>query len=162
MSIDIQEIRKFNYRKKIENEIEFLSNSDLNLSMFNNKDDIVIDNRIDYLKYLINETNEKTIAADTVTDKQKIINHISKYVYKKHWNKLYKYHKIEKIKEYINEIVQNENLKNNIIKSLTKYITDGYLNNTNSVVYDPNREKILKMPCLNIDYKNNIYNINIK
>lgn len=94
-------------------------------------------------------------------NKKQLIDEMEKHIYKKQWNKLTPFHKIVKIKEYMNEHYKDLSMCADITEELVNYIDDGKINTKKFVVYNPNEEKILKLPCLVINSKKNSYHIKI-
>lgn len=112
------------------------------------------------LKNLENQ-NFPTNITDQENKKQLMINEMEKYIYKKQWNKLTPFHKAVKIKEYMSEHYLEHPLKKSIINELVDYVEAGKLNTKKFVIYNPNEEKILKLPCLTINDNKNTYQVKI-
>ncbi|AEX61712.1 hypothetical protein mvi_514 [Megavirus vitis] len=87
-------------------------------------------------------------------------------VYKKPWNKLKEFHKIMKIKEYINKLtyvkkITNSDMENNK-ESLIKEIILGlkskkFNKNKSEIIYDYEKMEITSMSCLDYNKKKGIY-----
>lgn len=73
---------------------------------------------------------------------------IEKYIYKKPWGRLSQYHKMEKIKEYMEEHEKDPVRRKKIVKEMEEYIYSKRLGSKKSVVYDPKIERIIKIPAL--------------
>jgi len=52
-------------------------------------------------------------------------------------------------------------MQNEIIEQLIKYANEGRINTKKYIVYDPNAEKILLMPCLIIDIDKKTYQLKV-
>lgn len=109
----------------------------------------------------LEDQNFPTNITEKENKKQQMINEMEKYIYKKQWNKLTPFHKIVKVKEYIEEHYSEHSLKKSIIGNLVDFIEAGKLNTKKFVIYNPNEEKILKLPCLTINDSKNTYQIKI-
>lgn len=109
------------------------------------------DTNLDRINILLNIINE--LEGNKIKDKiHNFFDNIDKLVYKKPWKRLPEFHKIIKIKEYLDEKYKT-NDKRNIIEELlintikTKDTTKG-----NYIIYDENICKITDIPGLkNID-----------
>lgn len=137
------------------NEISYFTNTQ-SKNYFTISDEDV-KKRIDCIKSIVNNLQliqKKPTVADLFTE-------IDKHIYKKPWNRLQSFHKIIKIKEYIDTKFGNGTLQNAIILELNKHINDGKLNTKKSVDYDKDLEKIISIPILTIDLKNNKYSIKL-
>lgn len=66
-------------------------------------------------------------------------------VYAKKWNRLPNYHKIQKIREYLNVKYPDEKQRNEIDNKLTEMINNGTLNSCKFVDYDSTTHKINKI-----------------
>jgi len=69
---------------------------------------------------------------------------IDKYIYKCEWTKLREFHKIVKLKEYVNSLKANKDTKNELIKILEKQLRNKELKNK-QVNYTPSNETITKI-----------------
>jgi len=162
ISNQFETIRRQNYEQRLKNELDYIGTA-FNNNIFANFQDINIEDRkltiqllLDHIGIIhtgIYETNQQK--------KDIIINEIEKYVYKKQWNKLTAFHKIVKINQFMTENYPDDPFHKSITDNLIKYIEDGKINTKKFVVYDPNLEKILSLPCLNIDKGKQTFNIKI-
>jgi len=158
ISTQIDLVKINNLTRKFKMEYDYLSNN-CNMNIFTNVPNIEL--RLKNLEYLL-ETISINKQNETIQQKRNnIFKEINKYTYKKQWNKLLPFHKIFKIKEFINEIILDKNMQNEIIDKLSNYINTGKINTKKYVVYDPNLEKILSIPCLIYNNDNNTYKLNI-
>ena len=66
-------------------------------------------------------------------------------VYTKKWNKLPNYHKVQKVKEYMDEKYKNDPKRSEIEKLLNTRIKEGKLNSCKFVDYDSIKLKIIKI-----------------
>ena len=155
-SLEIEEVRLKNFNKKLSNELDYFHDSK-NINIFTNIQEQDMNTRIKILQLLLNVPVKKI---DTVQQqKENMFKEIDKYTYKKQWNKLAAFHKIVKIKEYIKETVLDETMQDEIILKLSKYTEENSINSKKYIVYDPNTEKILSMPCLVIDIDKKTYQL---
>lgn len=155
-SLDIEEIKIKNFNKKLSSELDYFNDSK-NINIFTNIQDLDMNERITTLQYLLNVPVKKI---DTLQQqKDNMFKEIDKYTYKKQWNKLATFHKIVKIKEYIKEAIIYEEIQNELILKLTKYAEENSINSKKYVVYDPNSEKILSMPCIIIEADKKTYQL---
>lgn len=155
-SLEIEEAKQANFNRQLTNELEYL-NSSKNTNIFTNIQEQDINNRKVILQSLLNIPIKKIDTAQQ--QKDNMFKELDKYIYKKQWTKLTAFHKIVKIKEYINETVSDNSMKDEIITQLCKCAEQNSINPKKYVIYDPNAEKILSMPCLIIDEEKNTYQI---
>lgn len=153
---DIENARHTNFIDKIIGELDYLTNLKPT-NIFANGSDIDISNRIQILQSLANVQIKPTNTLQQ--QKDNMFKEIEKYVYRKMWNKLTGFHKVIKLKEYFNENVNDEKTRDELIEKFTKYAEHGMINTKKFVIYDPNTEKILSMPCLLIDDEKNTYKL---
>lgn len=160
-AVIIENIRHSNYASKLQNELDYINNGG-NVNIFSNSSDYDIDERKQTLEKLVNGKIE-TPSSETnkTTAKDDLFKEIDKLTYKKQWNKLFPFHKIVKIKEYVSDHVEDQKLQEEIIEEMTKYANEGRINTKKYVVYDPNSEKILSFPCLIVDNNKNTFQIKI-
>lgn len=153
---DIENARHANFISKITEELDYLTRTNPT-NIFVNISDMDIDNRIQILQKF---ANIQIKPVNTLQQQKNIMfKEIEKYVYRKMWNKLTGYHKTIKLKEYFNETVADETMRNELIEKFVKYAENGMINTRKFVIYDPNTEKILSLPCLTIDSEKNIYKL---
>lgn len=141
----IETIKLDNFNRKLKNELEYIKNSG-NMNLFSNATEYNIEERITLLETLLNIPVDKKDSMQQ--QKDNIFKEIDKYTYKKQWNKLLPFHKIVKLKEYMQNNVQDEQMRNELVEKLSKFAEEGRINTKKYIVYDPNAEKILSMPCL--------------
>lgn len=155
-SQEIEDIKAANFNRQLTNELEYLD-SQKNLNIFTNIQEHTVDNRKLILQSLLNLPVKKI---DTVQQqKDHMFKELDKFTYKKQWNKLLPYHKIVKIKEYMAENIQDEQMREEIISKLSKCAEQNSINSKKYIVYDPNLEKILLVPCLIIDIEKKTYQL---
>ncbi|ARF09807.1 hypothetical protein Indivirus_3_56 [Indivirus ILV1] len=136
-----------NFNAKINCELEYLKNVGI-LTPFENGYDIVLEERIALLEKI---SKQPGIYQNNVQQqKETIFKEIDKYTYKKQWNKLPPFHKTVKLTEYLDEHIQDKQIKNELLEKLKDHATNGRINTKKYVVYDPNEEKILLLPCLKV------------
>lgn len=89
------------------------------------------------------------------------------YVFNRPWNKLREFHKIMKIKEFIDDLNFGNATFKNIIKNKT-YLRDEICSglklkkfgkNKSEIIYDPEKMVIKSIGCLYFDKKKNLYKI---
>lgn len=155
----IEIVRTNNIRLKYTNELEYLNQNGA-LNIFVNGQDHDMEMRKQSLENMLKI--EPTVVTNKPKEtKEDIFKEIDKYTYRKQWNKLIAFHKIVKIREYINEHVTDLEMQKEIIEKLKVYAEENRINTKKYVVYDPNAEKILSFPCLIIDNEKNTYQIKI-
>lgn len=161
VSLYLENLRENNFKTKIKNELDYLKEEEKNISIFTNYSDFDIDERIVMLEKLLNINNNIKKNITVQQKKDNLIAEIEKYIYRKQWNKLKSFHKIVKLKEFIKENYGEGDLQNDITNDLCKYADEGRINTKKYVIYDPNAEKILSMPCLTVDVEKKTYLIKI-
>ena len=154
----IETIKNNNFNRKIQNELDFLKEK-TNVGQYINIQELDIDTRTKILESLLNVPIKEQTSVQQQRDKMN--SEMNKYVYRKQWNKLQPIHKSIKIKEYVTENVKSETIRNEIIENLTKHVNNGMVNTKKYVIYDPNAEKILSLPCLVVDNEKNTYQLKI-
>lgn len=158
ISEQLDTIKNNNFKDKIKNELEYFQTIGI-LTPFENGHDISIEERIKLLETVLDQPE---IYQNTVQQQRDtIFQEIDKYTYKKQWNKLPSFHKIVKIKEYLDANVQNKKMRDELLKKLTEHANNKRINTKKYVIYDPNKEEILSMPCIEIDDDNKSYKLNI-
>ena len=161
ISSQLDIIKIENFKRKIKNELDYLKEDIKNLSLFINSSECVIEERIFILEKLLNKNHELNKNETGQQKKENIIAEIEKYTYRKQWNKLPSFHKNVKLKEFIKNNYGDGELQNEIIEKLSEYSNEGRINTKKYIIYDPNSEKILSMPCLFIDFPKKVYSIKI-
>jgi len=156
-ALQIENIKINNFNNKLKNELNYLKEENNSVTSFTN-----LSNRYDRIK-LLEIILEIPIDQQTSVEQQKetMIKEMSQYVYRKQWNKLHEFHKIVKIKEYVKEHVKDPQMQNEITEKLVEHISNGMINTKKYVVYDPNAEKILNLPCLVVDGDKKTYQIKV-
>lgn len=162
MSVNIADqldnIRNDNFKSKIQSELEYFKTVGI-LTPFENGHDVTTEERIKLLELVIEQPE---IYQNTIQQqKDTLFQEMDKYTYKKQWNKLPVFHKIVKIKEYLEENVPDKKMKKELLEQLTEHANKKGINTKKYVIYDPNKEKILSMPCIEIDEKEKTFKLNI-
>jgi len=160
-ALQIETIKINNFNKKLQNELDYFKGNN-NTNIFTNLQEHNINERTELLEKLLNMPIKKQNTLQQ--QKDNLFKEIEKYTYKKQWNKLIPFHKIVKLKEYIKENAEsigNEQIQNEILEQLIKYANEGRINTKKYIIYDPNAEKILAMPCLIIDLEKNTYQLKV-
>lgn len=157
-SSQIETIKIDNFNRKLRNELEYLRGSN-STNIFTNNQEQNFEERLKLLELLLNVPAKMQ---NTVQQqKDNMFKEMDKYTYRKQWNKLLAFHKIVKLKEYIKENVKDETMQTELIENLTKYAEEGRINTKKYIIYDPNAEKILSMPCLTIDFEKKTYQLKV-
>lgn len=165
INLKLENLRNENFLTKIKNEYEYLK-GDNSITIFSNGSTIDVDERITKLEKILNinqnQGNSNSSKNESVKQKKDLlIAEIEKYVFRKQWNKLTAFHKNIKMKEYITDTYGKGELQDRIINELTNYSNEGRINTKKYVIYDPNAEKILLMPCLTVDLDKKEYQIKV-
>lgn len=147
ISAQLDGIKVANFNAKLNGELDYLKNVTI-LTPFENGHDIVLEERIVQLEKIIKQPGmyQNTIQQQ----RDNMFKEIDKYTYKKQWNKLPPFHKTVKLTEYLNENIKDKTTRDELIEKLTDHAINGRINTKKYVVYDPNEEKILLLPCLKI------------
>lgn len=95
--------------------------------------------RYDYIKKIHDELTETTNNLGTILEEA------SNNVYTKKWNRMPNYHKIQKIREYMDDKYKNNPKRDTIEGKLIELVNDGKLNSCKFVNYDNEEFKILKI-----------------
>jgi len=140
----------------------------LELKYYNNLDKSCIKSNLkdNYIKNKIKQlsSNNENIILTTETETNNDLNKIvysEDYLYKRSWTKLSTVHKIIKIKEYINQLlIENQIEKKKLEKELVFLIKNKVLTKKDKVKYNSVKGHIYSIPDL--IYKNGIYSIKIK
>ncbi len=140
----IDDIRAKNFNKKLCDELEYW-NVNGSINVFTNKD-FDIGARKMTLESLIDTATKEMNPVQT--QKDNIFKEFDKYTYKKQWNRLLSFHKIQKIKEYMDANIENEKMRTEIIETMTNLVSEGKINTKKYVIYDRSAEKIISVPCL--------------
>lgn len=156
-AIQLENIKITNFTNKLKNELNYLRDDNNQTSMIAN-----LENRYDRIK-LLETLLEVPVEHRTTVEKMRenMTKEMSQYVFRKNWNKLHEFHKIVKIKEFIKDHVNDEQMQNEICNKLIEHIKKGMINTNKYVVYDPNSEKILTLPCLIMDEGKKTYQIKV-
>lgn len=158
----LDNIRIANFNSKLNNELDYLKNVTI-MTPFENGHDITPEERIVMLETIIKQPG---IYQNTVQQQRdNMFKEIDKYTYKKQWNKLPAFHKTVKLTEYMNDNFKdiNSKEKTRLIAELTDHAKNGRINTKKYVIYDPNEEKILSLPCVKTvkTEKGDTYNIDV-
>lgn len=156
-TLQIENIKINNFNNKLQNELKYLKDENNSTSSFSN-----LANRYDRIK-LLETLLEIPIEQQTTIEQQRenMTKEMSQYVFRKQWNKLYEIHKVIKIKEFVKENVKDQKMQIEITEKLVEHIGNGMINTKKYVVYDPNTEKILTLPCLTVDEEKKAYQIRV-
>lgn len=132
---ELDEATKSLYIKRIDNELDDLDENDER-----------------YIKLC--QIKEKLITPKVSTFNA-TLNQININAFQKSWNHLHNFHKLVKIKEYIEEEYHDYDtgLQKKIEKCLVDAVESGELNSNRLVTYDKDRSIIVDIPCLTV--KNN-------
>lgn len=101
---------------------------------------------------ILNKEKSKSSNSLTNTDSPTTTKFSDDYLYQKPWNKLTAIHKIIKVKEYVNQLlIENEKDKQTIKESLIDLVKNKTLTKKDSVIYDSNKFKIISIPILKFE-----------
>lgn len=157
----IENTRDKNFNTKIKNELNYFKENK-NLNLFCNATDQNIEERILNLEKIISEYKGNIKKEDDIKQKKdNLFAEIDKYTYKKQWNKLPTFHKIVKLKEFINQNYGEGDFQTELISKLSIFADEGKINTKKYVIYDPNAEKILSIPALLVDLNKKTYQFKI-
>ncbi|BCS83222.1 hypothetical protein QLL95_gp0901 [Cotonvirus japonicus] len=101
-------------------------------------------------------------------DTDEYASYINIIMFKKPWNKLRKYHKIMKIKKFIDDLKYDNKIKSEIILKNKQYITEEIISgldskkfgkNKGEIIYDQDKMEITSISCLDYNKKKKIYEI---
>lgn len=124
INIEIERTKKKFFIQRLQREIDDLEEDDP---------------RRDYLNTIHIELTGKHNDLGTLLDDASL------NVYTKKWNKLPNYHKVQKVKEYMDEKYKNDPKRAEIEKLLNTRIKEGKLNSCKFVDYDSTKLKIIKI-----------------
>jgi DNA repair ATPase RecN len=124
INIEIERIKKKFFIQRLKSELEELNENDP---------------RYDYISKIYNELTSSS------NDLNKMLDEASNNVYTKKWNRMPNYHKMQKIREYLDETRKYDPKRNEIEKLLMERIKDGKLNSCKFVDYDSTTFKIKKI-----------------
>jgi hypothetical protein len=174
ISTNIDNIKKQCLKHRLENELKFIDEGNMNVNNFVNSQDINLIERKEQIKKILeltdynktqpcenNHNNSNSDGTIIVKTKDELFKNIDKYIFKKQWNKLNSVHKKIKIKEYVLEKYSTYDFHQEIIGKLDTLINEDKINTKKYVIYDPNSEKILSIPILTVDPKKNQYMIKV-
>lgn len=161
ISAQLDNIKVSNFNGKIQNELEYFKTIAI-LTPFENGHGVVIEERIELLEQILKQPGLHQNTVQQQRDNMFV--EIDKYTYRKQWNKLPSFHKTVKISEYLEKHIQDKKMKKQLLEELTDHANNGRINTKKYVIYDPNEEKILSLPCLKIiknDDKKESYKLDI-
>jgi len=154
----IDNIRNQNYKQRFINELDCLTKDDAykiqNICKDNDASD-AISNRVIQLKTII-----KNIDNRNDSNKKNMFDELEKYMYKKPWHRLNNIHKINKLKEFVKENMDDQ--KEEILKELIDLVNKKKINTKKAVDYDYENEKILSINVLKYNKKLKKYEIKVK
>lgn len=124
INIEIERIKKKFFIQRLQNELDVLEESNP---------------KYDYIKKIYSELTQVSNNLGTLLDEA------SNNVYTKKWNRMPNYHKMQKIREYLDETHKDDPKRDEIEKMLMERIKDGKLNSCKFVEYDTTTFKIAKI-----------------
>jgi hypothetical protein len=133
------------YLKRFENELEYLIS-------INTKDN----NRVTQLKEIIQDHKNNNIENKKEPTYMSII---EQNLYKQPWNKLKPFHRVVKIKEYVESAYEGCSFQKKLLNDLNILITDNKLSTDKSVKYDTVTQKIVSIPAIKFNKDNVTYTI---
>lgn len=152
MSLD--NIRSDLFVSKISLEIEYFEQSKPQ-GIFSNIKDEDLDERGKILKALRDIPRKRV---NTVEEqKEKMFEELNRNGYKKQWNKLPDVYKVNKIGEYLVDIVEDEEERKELMKKVTKLVEERKINTKKFVTYDHSNEKITALPFLEFEDDGSYY-----
>lgn len=135
---EIQNIRNVLYKQQFINELEHIESTNLDNSS----------DRKEHLLSIINNIDTEPVKKKGLKD---MFENIDKQLYNKPWHHLKPFHRMVKIKEYLNVTIDDNNIKSKLEKEINNLIFSNKLNTKKYVVYDHNLEKIVSFPALDTD-----------
>ena len=172
-SRDIRNIRRKFFRLRFENELEYLkqdidnskidSDNENNSENNENEEENWLVKRIDQLQSIISnfDNKNKEIDRSSGTNITETFDEINEQLYRKAWSRLPSFHKMVKIKEYLNELIDDKDEREKLLKEIEKNISNKKLNTKKSIGYSSKDKKILSMSVIKLDKKTNNYYLNI-
>lgn len=154
VSNNLDDIRNRLILEKLQNEIAYLQSVTPDELTTTFCEQIITEDRI---KYLEEQTKNHQPMVRTTTDNY--FAEAERAVYRAQWGKLLPMHQINKLKEYIQETIENTELGEQILAELSSAAETKSLKIKKHIVYDPSECKILSIPCLTIT--NDTYNIKL-
>jgi len=158
---DFDNIRTLHKIKRFENELAYLSGEDAKKI-----DPLIIQERTQNINIILSKLKSESVPLNNDVNKintneqlNDLYKDIEKYIYRKPWNKLQPFHRITKIKEYVDKNMEDLTFRNQILEELIKLVQDKKLASNNQVKYDPNKEEIEHIPALHIDYEDKTFKI---
>lgn len=124
INIEVERIKKKFFIRRLQSELETLDETNP---------------KYDYIKKIYNELTHVTNNLGTLLDEA------SNNVFSKKWNRMPNYHKMQKIREYLDETHKDDPKRDEIEKMLMEKIKDGKLNSCKFVDYDTTTFKIKKI-----------------
>jgi hypothetical protein len=120
--------------------------------------DALDEERITQLTKIICNLKGTKINPDNAKNKlDKILNNIDEYTLHKKWSQLQITQKINKIKEYLNDILNDIDNKTDIENKLIELINNGKLKSNKDVIYDSNKTIITQINILKKNSKGKYY-----
>lgn len=98
----------------------------------------------------INITNDSIVEEKNSELETKLSETEEGYFYKP-WNKMTTVHKIIKMKEFVNNMDVNNEMKNKLITYLKIALKDKKITKNDQVIYNVNQAKIISIPKLKLD-----------
>ena len=111
-----------------------------------------------------NTKNEKNNEIkDKDSKKTNLFNNMDQYMFNKPWNRLPEVHKLLKMKEYVHKslIIYDNSKKEKLMKDLFKNVKQKNLTRKGSVNYDHVNCRIISIPSLKYDKKNEEYYLSL-
>lgn len=145
---DLNSIISKLHKQRFTNELEHLNTEDVTqvARLIPGITESIKAERINDLNLIINklqEQNNKNVVPKKLTHYEEI----DSYMYNKPWKNLQPYHKVVKMKEYLDKYFTDEELKSDLLQELSDLIHSKKLNQAKHLTYDPNNQRIL---CLKV------------
>ncbi len=141
--IEIDKIRNVNTKNKFQNEL-----ADLENKLDPNSQDRCIKLKKILEKYTVNNSNKNNLSTH--------FDLINKMAVSKQWSKLYEYHKIEKILEFITTLYSTHPHLTKIKKKVRELVEGKHLNTSKLVAYDSVNAKVTSISKLIVDENGNV------
>jgi len=144
---ELENLRQHFLKIRFENELNFLE-TDVFTDLDVEEDPEWINTRKEKIKIILKGIDDNNKSENNLMDN--MFNQINEYSYKKMWHLLQPFHRVEKIKDFLKENIENKDIRNNIEKTLLKLIYNNKLATKKAVIYDHKNEIIKSIPALEI------------
>ncbi len=146
----IENIRRHNFRQRFTNEADWLEAKVATESTTE---------RIHQLRAISKSIPD--IVIEKPKTKTEHLDEITQLVYHKKWNQMPSFHRAIKAREFITDLVADEETRDKILTEITAYIHEDQMRTKKYVVYDSKEAKIVEMPALTFNSEDNTYSIKL-